>query len=67
MRILKKGNNNTRISAYTSLVGLILEYGAACWNPCMEGKKTELDRVWKKAAKICKSYERFGLGNLGAV
>jgi hypothetical protein len=30
MRILKKGNSNMKISAFTLLVGPILERGAAC-------------------------------------
>ena len=33
MRILKKGNSNTKSLAYMSLVRPILEYGAACWDP----------------------------------
>jgi hypothetical protein len=33
MRILKKGNNNTKRLAYTALVRPILEYGAVCWDP----------------------------------
>jgi hypothetical protein len=33
MRILKKGNGKTKSLAFTSPVRLILEYGAACWNP----------------------------------
>ena len=49
MRILKKGNMNTKSWAYTSLVRPILEYGAACWDPCREGQINALDRVQKKA------------------
>ena len=33
MRIVKKGNKNTKRLAYTSLVRPIIEYGAACWDP----------------------------------
>jgi len=33
MRMLKKGNSNTKSLAYMSLVRPILEYGAACWDP----------------------------------
>ena len=33
MRIVKKGNKNTKSLAYTSLVRPILEYSAACWDP----------------------------------
>ena len=32
MRILKKGNNNTKRLAYTALVRPTLEYGAVCWD-----------------------------------
>jgi hypothetical protein len=52
MRILKKGSSNTKSLAYTSLVRLILEYGAAYWDPYSEGHINELDRVQKKAAKF---------------
>jgi len=52
MRILKKGNSNTKNLAYMSLVRPILEYGAACWDPYREGQITALDRVQKKAAKF---------------
>ena len=52
MRILKKGNSNTKSLAYMSLVRPILEYGAACWDPYREGQISALDRVQKKAAKF---------------
>jgi hypothetical protein len=52
MRILKKGNSGTKSLAYTTLVRLILEYGAACWDPYREGQIYALDRVQKKAAKF---------------
>jgi len=45
MRILKKGNSNTKSLAYMSLVRPILEYGAACWEPYREGQISALDRV----------------------
>ena len=35
-----------------SLVRLILEFGAACWDPYREGQISALDRVQKKAAKF---------------
>jgi len=35
-----------------SLVHLILEYGAMCWDPYREGQINVLDRVQKKAAKF---------------
>jgi hypothetical protein len=52
MRVLKKGNSNTKSLAYMSLVRPILEYGAACWDPYREGQITALDRVQKRAAKF---------------
>jgi hypothetical protein len=52
MRILKKGNSNTKSLAYMSLVRPILEYGAACWDPYREGQIAALDRVQKKTAKF---------------
>ena len=52
MRILKKGNSNTKSLAYMSLVRPILEYGAACRDPYREGRIITLDRVQKKAAKF---------------
>jgi hypothetical protein len=52
MQILKKGNSNTKTLAYMSLVCLILEYGAACWDPYREGQIIALDRVRKKATKF---------------
>ena len=52
MHILKKGNNNTKSLAYTSLVRPILEYGAACWDPYREGQINALGRVQKKATKF---------------
>jgi len=51
MRVLKKGNRNTKCLAYTSLVCPILEYGAACWDPC-RGQINALDRVQMKAAQF---------------
>jgi len=52
MRIVKKGNSNTKSLAYMSLVCAILEYGAACWDLYREGQIIALDRVQKKAAKF---------------
>jgi len=37
---------------YLPLVRPILEYGAACWDPCREGQISALDRVQKKGAKF---------------
>ena len=52
MRIVKKGNKNTKSLACTSLVRSILEYGAACWDPYRECQISALDRVQNKAAKF---------------
>jgi hypothetical protein len=56
MRVLKKGNSNTRSLAYTSLVRPILEYGAVCWDPYREGQINALDRVQKTAAKFARGH-----------
>jgi len=52
MRIVKRGNKNTKSLAYTSPVRLILEYGAACWDPYRECQISALDGVQNKAAKF---------------
>jgi len=52
MCVVKKGNRNTQILAYTSLVSPILEYGYICWDPCREGQINALDRVQKTAAQF---------------
>jgi len=52
MHILKKGNSSIKSLAYMTLVRLILEYGAACWDPYREGQIYALDMVQKKAAKF---------------
>jgi hypothetical protein len=52
MRILKKGNNNTKRLAYTALVRPILEYGAVCWVPYSEGQVNTLNRVQKKRLNL---------------
>jgi len=52
MCILKKGKRNIKCLAYTSLAHPILEYGAACWDPCREGQINVLDQVQTKAAQF---------------
>jgi hypothetical protein len=52
MRILKKGNGNTKSLAYTSLGRPILEYEAACWDPYKKGQVNALDRVQHVAKKF---------------
>ena len=50
--VLKNGSTNTRSLAYTSFVRPVLEYVAACWDPCGEGKIKGLDRAQTKAAQF---------------
>jgi len=52
MRIVKKGNKNTKSLAYMSLVRPILENGKVCWDPYREYQIRALDRVLNKAAKF---------------
>ena len=58
MRILKKGNNNTKRLAYTAIP--ILEYEAVCWDPCREGQVSALNRVQKRAAKFANNINESG-------
>ena len=66
MRILKKGNSNTRSLAYRSLVSPILEYGAACWDPYREGQIKVLDRVQKRADRFAQNANRPGWETLAS-
>jgi hypothetical protein len=52
MHVLKKVNSCTISLAFMSLVRLILENGAMCWDPYSEGQINALDRVPKKVAKF---------------
>jgi hypothetical protein len=52
MRIVNRGNKNTKSVAYRSLVRPILKYGVACWDPYRECHISALDQVQKKAAKF---------------
>jgi hypothetical protein len=52
MYVLKTVNRNTKSLAYMSLVRPVLEYGAACWDPCTEGQINALDQVQIKAAQF---------------
>jgi len=52
MRVLKKGNRNTKSLVHTSLVRPILEYGVACWDPCREGQINALDLVQRKLLNL---------------
>jgi len=60
MCIFKKGNNNTKHLPYTALVRLILEYGAACWDPYREGQVSALNPVQKRAAKFTNNMSQVG-------
>ena len=49
----KKGNSNTKLLAYMSLVRPILEYGAAYWEePYREGQISTLERVQRKRPNL---------------
>lgn len=52
MRIVKRGNKNTKSLAYTSLVRPILKYGAACWDPYREYQITALDAFKRKLLNL---------------
>jgi hypothetical protein len=52
MRIFRKQNSNIKSLGYTSLVRLILESGALCWDPYRESQIIALDWLQKKAAKF---------------
>ena len=52
MRVLKKGNRNTKRLAYMSLIRPTLEYGAACWDPYREGQINVLDQAQTKTAQF---------------
>jgi len=52
MLVLKKVNCYMKSLAYMSLVRLILEYGAVCWDPYSEGQINDLDHVQKEVAKF---------------
>ena len=43
---------NRESLAFTSLARPVLEYGAACWDPCREGQINALDRVQTKVAQF---------------
>ena len=60
MRILKKGNNNTKRLGYTTLVKPILEFGAVCWDPYREGQVSALNRVQKRTAKFANNINESG-------
>jgi hypothetical protein len=60
MRILKKGNSNTKHLAYTTLVRPILEYGAVYLDPYREGQIGALNRVQGRAAKFANNADQAG-------
>jgi len=51
MCLFTKGNSNITSLAYT-LLHLILQYRAVCWEQCRQGQVITLDRVQKKVAKF---------------
>jgi hypothetical protein len=64
MRIITKGNNNTKHLSYTALVRPILEYGAVCWDPYREGQIGALNRVQRTAAKFANNADQTGWESL---
>jgi len=60
MRVLKKGNKNTKRLAYTAPMRPIFEYGAVCWDPYSEGQVRVLNRVQKRAAEFANSINESG-------
>ena len=65
-RILKEGNGSMKSLAYMSLVCLILEFRAACWDP-QQGTDECVRPGAYEGGKICKSNKLMKLGNAGAV
>jgi len=58
MRIVNKGNKNSKILAFTSPVRPILQYGAACWDPYRLFQISAFDRVQNKAPKFAHCVRR---------
>jgi hypothetical protein len=52
MRVLKKGNRNTKHLAYTSLVRPVLEYKSVCWDTCRKRQINEINKKRKKAVQF---------------
>jgi len=48
------------------VIGLILEYGAACGDPSREGHINALERVQTKAAQFTNHTKDSELGNVGS-
>jgi len=59
MCIFRKENSNVKSLSYISLVRLIVEYGALCWDPYREGQVIALDWLQKKAAKFANHMNEF--------
>jgi hypothetical protein len=49
MRILEKGNSNTKRLVHKSIARPIREYGSACWDPQGEDQINTLDYVAKES------------------
>jgi hypothetical protein len=60
MRILKKGNHNTKHLVYTALIRPMLEYGAVCWDPHRVGQVSALNWVQGRAAKFANNTDQIG-------
>ena len=69
MHTLKKGNDNMKHLAYMALLGPILEYGAVCCDPYIEGQVSALNRVQKQGlaqrrsiAQMCALFKAYTKG-----
>ena len=51
--------------SYISVVHLVLEYGALCWDPYRQGQVIGLDWLQKKAAKFANHMNRLFWLTLG--
>jgi len=65
MRMLKKGNSNTKTLAYMSLVHPILEYGGCMLGSVEVGTNKCIRWGAKESGQSCTSYEQSELGNFG--
>jgi len=65
MRVLKKGNKNTKLLACTAKVRQILEYGAAFWDRYRLDQVSALNRLQKRGAKFANNINELGWRNFG--
>jgi hypothetical protein len=51
-RVIKQGKNNTKRLAFTSAVGLVVEYGATSWVSTKEGQMSALNRLQSRGEQL---------------